>query len=203
MDDEKIVSNKVGDVHDKTENPDPKQDDMVTYSTYKKLLNQHKTVQENMRTNEAELQKFKDVQADAERKKLEEDGKYKELLLAAEKERDDWKLKASDLDNRFAQGLKISAFEDKLPGKILKREYLSFVNFENIKLDDTGEIDQESINQAVNQFVNDHPSLYSPKNKTRLPNDAPSDTKGQGLNYDTWLKLPAHEKLKRIGEVKK
>ena len=174
---------------------------LISYDTYKKLLNQHKNNIQKSKELESEIQKYRDRDAENERKKLEEEGKYKEIIKATEAELDTWKSKYVDLSTDHINQIKLQAFKSKLPGKVLHDDYLAFVDVDKINIDNDGSIDYDSVQQVVNDFTNKHSRLYDPVKKPKLPNAAPG-TSDSLLSYEQWLKLPLTEKRKRMVEVK-
>ena len=137
--------------------------DVVKYSTHKKLLNQLKNKSEELE----ELRRFKQELEENEARKK---GDYEQLLKAREAELKEWKERASSYERNLVEGQKLSAFINKLPGKIRRDEYLSFVDLDEIALDPTtNRVDERSVEMVVNSFVEKYGDLLEAKSENKLP----------------------------------
>lgn len=145
----------------KTENQT--EQDVVKYATHKKLLNQLKNKGEELE----ELRNFKKRFEEQEAKKK---GDYEALIKSRDAELAEWKTRATEYERNLVEGQKLSAFINKLPGKIRREEYLSFVDLDEIALDpSTNRVDESSVDMVVNQFVEKYGDLLEAKNKNSLP----------------------------------
>lgn len=175
--------------------------DVVAYETYQKTLAQEKNARAKVAELESKLNSFVNAQKQAEEAKLNEKGEFKKLvelreqeieklkeqLGAIEKERDSYK---GNLDDTY----KLQAFYDKLPGKIKRKEYLSFVDLDSIVVDpETGNIDSGSLQNVVSGFVENYGDLIEQNKFSGLPGDAP---KGSSRKYtmNEWKNLTLKEK---------
>jgi len=158
-------------------------EEMISYSTHKRLLSQRKSDQEKMRDLEKQLETINTEtksNADAE---LEKQGEYKKLLetrnAELDKARGDNSLLATELTNTW----KKQAFFGKLKGKLRKPEYEKFVDYSNIALDpETKLVDDESVNLAVNSFMDNYADLLETTSVRTLPANAPTNQTPQSIN---------------------
>lgn len=166
--------------------------EFVAHSTFKKLLGQHKNLQEKARENEELLMQYQAKEKEAEKKRLEEKGEYKKLLDLKSKELEKHQAEANEYKKRLLDAHKLNAFCEKLPGKIANPKYFKHVETENILIDpETGIIDETSLTNAVNSFLSEHNKLLD-VNVSSMPSDATTDK--TSLTYDEWLKLPYKKK---------
>jgi len=150
--------------------------EVVSYDTHKKLLGQRKADQLKLKQLEEQLESFTQKQQQAEEAKLAEQGEYKKILSVREEElRKERELRQST-EKQINDAYKLNAFYSKLPGKIPRKEYLSFVDLDSIALNpETRDVDMESVQQVVNRFMEDHPTLVKLNDDRRLPADAPKN----------------------------
>jgi uncharacterized protein YhaN len=173
--------------------------DQVSYETYQKLLSQRKKDQERLATLEKEQAELLDRKKQDEEHKLNEKGEYKKIIELRESKISELSSKISELENgaknleeQLTARKKLEAFLTKLPARLIDKDYLRLVDFDEIIVDpDTREVDNESLDNAVNSFVKKHGRLLETK-KTGMPNDA--TTAGGKIDYDAWMKLPYKEK---------
>lgn len=181
---------------------DSEKKDKVAWETYQKSVSQEKSLRERNRELENKVNQFLEQQKQQEEERLQQKGETEKLLELRTKERDEYKNKYEDLNSHVEESEKISAFLDKLPGKIKRKEYLNFVPTKDIIVDPTtGEIDDSSVSEAVNNFTKNFSDLIMPSSGKRLPGDAPSQP--SDLSYDSWLKMNAADKRKNMHRVQR
>ena len=152
-------------------------DDVVSYSTHKKLLDQRKTDLQKLREYETRLNEIENERKKQEEDRLSQQGEYKKLLTLREQELAETKSKLDTTNKNIADTWKLQAIYEKLPGKIKNKEYLSFVNLEKIAFNpENGEIDPQSVDVVVNEFLEKHPSLIEINKNAKLPGTAPGTT---------------------------
>ena len=175
-----MVSNQsVSDTPEGTSGTTQKEEnrDSVSYETHKRLLKQRKEDQDRLRTVEEELSKFKTEAEKKQQSELEQQGEWKKLI-------DVQKQKIQQLEESIGSDRKtlhdtwkLQAFYDKLPGKIKRKEYLSFVDLEKVALNpETQEIDETSLEVLVNDFVSNHKDLIITEQSPKIPGTAPKTT---------------------------
>jgi len=174
------------------------QDVPIKYSTHKKLLNQHK----NLKSELEELREFKQKQEEDQALKR---GEFDKILKAREEKIEELSNKLKGIDQENNDRRKLQAFLNKVPGKVKKNEYLSFVDLDSIATDpETGEVDSVTLEREAKKFVENFPDLIVPANNKALPqvgslnNDRPNVRKS--------LKTMTREELKKAyinGQFKK
>ena len=175
--------------------------DFVKYETYKKTLNQEKNLRAKLEQASQELEEFKRIEQEREEKTLQEQGEYQKLLEIERKKREEMEQKATQYEQSIMQAHKLNAFKEKLPGRIANPAYYDFVDLEKIVINpDTGEIAEESVQSAVDEFLSSHQRLIVTKSGG-LPNQAPTDGSTGKLSLDQWKKLPLKERKERMSEV--
>jgi vacuolar-type H+-ATPase subunit I/STV1 len=175
--------------------------DQVSYDTYQKLLSQRKKDQERLNALEKERQELLDRTKQEEESKLNEKGEFKKIIELRESKISELAEKiamleanANGLQNELITRKKLEAFISKLPARLVDREYLKLVDFDEIIVDpDSKEIDERSLETLVGTFVKKHGRLLETK-KTNMPNEAA--TGSTKIEYDAWLKLPFKEQKK-------
>ena len=181
-------------------------EDVVAYATYKKVLSETKNFKAKLSDKDSKLQeanaKLAEYEAAEEAKRVEEEkarGNFDKLI--AEKEE---KIKSleGDLQSNIEQTnnfVKTNAFLSNLDGK-LDSQYYGHIPLSDIKIDDDGSIDQESLTRAVSSFKESHPRLIVTR-KADIPNTK-TGSSGGSLSYNDWnaIKDP-EEQRRRYGEV--
>lgn len=175
--------------------------DKVDYESYQRAIAQLKTTKAKLQEHEERENALLMQQKVKEEEDLLKKQDYQKLLdrknaevELERKTRLELESKLSEAEKNRIDSHKLSSFYEKLPGKIKKKEYLSFVDLDSIEVDENGKVNEETVMRTVNDFMKEHHFLVEAKNKT-MPNEAPSNYSGK-LNYDQWLKLPLKEKKK-------
>ena len=135
-----------------------------------------------------------------EEEKLKQNGEIQKLLDLREQKIADMENKLGEAESRAAKSekaimdtWKLNHFYEKLPGKLKRKEYLTFVDLEGIVCNpETGDIDADSVDKVVGSFVENHNHLIERGSGGRLPGDAAR--KQSQISYEQWLKLPLNEK---------
>lgn len=175
--------------------------DFVQYDTYSRVLSQHKKSQAEAEAAKTKLAEYEAKEREREEKRLAEEGNYKQLLEIERKARAEEEVKRKDYERKLIDGHKLNAVLEKLPGKIKRPEYYSFIDTDKIIIDpSTGEIDERSLEIVKSEFLQNHGSLIERANGNGLPYNAPGND-GAVLTYEAWLKLPAKEQIARRREV--
>jgi hypothetical protein len=147
-------------------------EDLVAFDTYKKVLDQHKASQAKAREAAAQLEALKAEKDEADKARMAEQAKFKELWEAAEK-------KAQALDGQIKQmtasqieAKKREALKSELGG-VRKDDYLKFADLSSVHLGEDGSVDIESVKATANKFREAYPELVSPKSGVKpLPGEA-------------------------------
>lgn len=151
---------------------------------------------------ENEAERLKQIEAEKEQE-LVQKGEYKKLLEQQKienenirKERDDALKAKSDSDSTLLEARKLSAFENRLGGKLKNDKYLGFVDTSAIVIDpDTGNIDASSVDSSVKGFLSEHKDLVSFV-AGKLPNL--DGAAGGSIGKKQWDKMSLADKQKNL-----
>jgi hypothetical protein len=176
--------------------------DSVSYETYQRVLAQRKSDQAELERIKKEYQSILDVKKQEEEHKLNEAGEYKKLIELRDQkikeiadEKESWAKKFSESENRMQSIKKYAAFNSKLPAPLAHEDYYSLIDFNQIVCDpETGDVDQDSVEKLVNNFVKVHGNRVLKTGTTKMPNEA--STTSTKIDYNDWLKMPVKEQLK-------
>lgn len=180
--------------------------DKVSLDTHKRLLSQYKTAQLKLKEYESQLNLKQEQERKLQEEKLTKDGEWQKLVALKEQEaasakQEAERLKAAEasLKKNLFDAAKLQAVRERLPGQLIRPEYMNFIDVEQVVLNpETNEIDESSIDLVVNDFVKNHAALLK-TDPLRLPNgNAKPATR---LTHDEWLRLPAKEKRSRMKDV--
>jgi hypothetical protein len=175
--------------------------DVVKYNTYKHALADAKNHKARADELQAKLADFERKEQELVENRLKEQGEYKKLLEIERKKRKEEEDKRTHYEKSLLDAHKLSAVREKIPGKLKRNEYYSFIDTDKIILDhETGEIDQNSLEAVVNSFVQDHGALIERQGNVGLPQNAASGSTNN-LTYEAWLALPLKEQKLRRKEV--
>lgn len=166
-----------------------KKSDLVSWDTHKRLLAQRKKDQEELR----QLREFQ-AQKQSEAQELEQQqqaarGEFDKVLSSYKQKVETLETQIKNTEQEKLRSMKYQAVVDSLPGRLAKPEYVAFIDVNEIFIDpQNGLIDENSIKEAADKFLKEHPSLLvAEKNIPRLPNEMPRDQapKPQGpQDYD-------------------
>jgi len=165
-------------------------------STNQRLLEESKTYKEKANSyQQSEAERLAEIEREKE-EKLRKQGEYKQLL-----EQRDQKLKEKeaeierirkekeDTHNTLIEARKLSAFENKLGGKLKSDEYLMFVDTKTIAIDpESNQVDVSSVDDAVKSFLAKHEHLVDFQ-AGKMPNF--EGGKGNPITADRWKKMGA------------
>lgn len=179
-------------------------DKTVQYGTYKRTVDQLKASQSNASTLQSELDTYKEKERIAEEKRLSEQGEYQKLLEIEREKNKVSEAKNTEHERTMLNAHKLNAFREKLPGKLKNNAYYDFVDIDNIIIDPTsGVIDDSSLDVVVNGFIKDHSALIDSANMADLPGNAAKNS-ATALTHEEWLKLPTlAERKKRFQEMRR
>lgn len=175
--------------------------DFVQYETYSRVLSQHKKTKSENEQLAAELEAYKRKERELEEKRLSEQGEYKKLLEMTRKQLADEESKRLEYATQLLDQHRLNAIKERLPGKIKRPEYLSFIDVSKVAIDpETGMVDERSVVEVVDGFVKEHGFLIERQGTRDLPYNAPGSGHSE-LTYEQWLKLPLKEQKARRKEV--
>lgn len=153
---------------------DGKKSDFVPKEVLESYKSDFFKLKDQLKEATGKLSEIEKQKAIEEEQKLRENQNFKELLEKRESENASLQEKIQALEGdvgtfktREVMGEKVGAFLDQADFKIDKK-YLSFVDFDSIKMDDSGSVIGSSVKDAVEKFRNEHPLLI--KNAQPTPN---------------------------------
>ena len=172
----------------------------VDYKSYSRVVGTNKKLQSQVKDIQQKLEAFEQKERELEEKRLSEQGEFKKLLELERKKRLEEEGKRAQYQKDLLDAHKLNAVKEKLPGKIKRNEYYGFIDVDKIAIDpETGVIDESSIAEVVNSFVEQHGSLIERQGSAGLPQNAAKD--GGSISYEQWKELPLKEKKARMKDV--
>lgn len=178
----------------KTNNPVDNPDDVVKYTSYKKVLDEKKQLSSKHSEALAELAEYRAKEKALEEQKLIDEKKFSEAYQLKEQELLQIKSKADELEKEKLDFKKLHSFLSGLGDAKLEQKYFSLIPIDEIKIDDEGVLDQESINNTVNKFKADHQRLLI-TSKNDLPHNRVGGS-GKGLSLAEWRNLGSSQEMK-------
>ena len=160
---------------------------------------------EAQKHKESEVARAK-VLEDEREKKLREQGEYKQLLTQREEalklkdvELEEEKKKSRLANDTLLEARKLSAFENKLGGRLKNDKYLSFVNTQGIVIDpETGDLDSASVESTVKNFLGEHKELVNFQ-AGRMPNYAGGSN--GNVSAKEWKGMTLKDKYKNLSSA--
>lgn len=202
---------KVGDdtgSEDKDKSVD-KKSDMVSYETYQRTLDQLKKTESSNRNLSDRLSELEKKEHALEEQKLIQAGEYKKLVELREQQIEDLRSKIGEITNErdtdrktLQDTYKAQSFYQKLPGKIKRSEYLSFVDLDSIAVNpETGLPDEKSVETAVEGFMTNYADLVDTSHIKSLPGKpANPDNYRSSLSADSFKGMSLKEKKQNLPE---
>ena len=174
-----------------------------------RILEESKKYKEGFQTFKAKVEEARKLQKQKEEERLIKEGQFSTLLEQREQrikelqgDLEKYQNEVKNRDTAIINFKKAAAFERAVGGKMKKDAYWSHVDFDKIAINpETGEIDNHSLRQAADSFIEEYKELLSFGNSANLPNGTPSGSSSGKLTYDQWKRLPASEKPKRMKDV--
>lgn len=179
--DQKAVSDSNQSVDSVDDGSGKSNQDNVSFDTHKRLLRQTKNTQSE---NQELKQQLADIQAQDEARAqdaLAKNQEWKQLADRREEKIVQLEKTITDNDDHLDKSVKLQAFLNKVPGK-LSDAYFGHVPLDKIAMNpDTREVDSESVELVVNDFLKDHGRLIDRNDSKKLPSDASRG--GAALTY--------------------
>lgn len=180
------------------------ENDKVSYDTYSRVLGKLKKTEQEMGEYRSVVQKFQEQQRLKEEEDLIKQNDFESFKSLKERELAEAQKRMSELESSLSKKdqmilntHKLTAFYDKIPGKIKKREYLSFVPLDQIEINpETFEVDEDSLMKTVNGFMQNHGSDLVDMKKISMPSEAADPNAPGKIRYSDWVKLSRVDKDK-------
>lgn len=175
-------------------------------SSNARLLEESKKYKERAQTLQEKEKEEAERLKRLEEEKLREQGSYKQLLEQREKEQKELaaqlEKERSEKERAYStltEAKKLSAFQNRLPGKLKNSKLLNFVDTERIVINpDTGEIDPQSVDSVVKDFVTDWKDMVDTGNN-RLPNIEGGGS--ENITLASWNNMSLKDKKANLGKV--
>lgn len=183
----------------------PEAEDKVSYETYRKTVDEVKKLKARHREALEKLDSIESAKADAEKQKLKDKEQWQDYAKRIETELTE-KLNAatsklSEYQERDVYVKKVTAFRKALDGDLDPRFY-TFIPVDQIEfLPDSDQVDEMTVTKAVEAFRKENGDLIKKPGGPGLPNNAPGSG-SKGIDYESWLKLPAKEMREKLKEVR-
>lgn len=188
-----------GEGSDDTEHRKP---DVVPYDRYYDAVTEAKKAKTKFKELEAELKTLRDKaekpkESDADDDKLSTKYKLAEQKLQETQQR---LQEASDRLSNYEQKellrSKLGALKNELQSDVVVK-YARLVDFDQIIVDDNGEIDEFSVRKAAESFKANHPELFVAKQSTGLPTNNPKvPREGGKISRTDFMNLSSAEMRK-------
>lgn len=151
-----------------TENLSP---EVVPYDTHRRLLDQRKKDTVRFQEIETKLKQYEQKEQQSVEQEAEAKGEYTKILGSYKQQIEDLKSRNTSYEKNLIDGQKLQSVLDRLPGKVKKQEFMSFIDLDSIVIDPSnGAIDDHSLDTTVNKFVKDYHDLIQFNNDKRIPN---------------------------------
>lgn len=158
--------------------PEPKSSDVVKYETYTRVLSEAKKLKEKVRDYETALEQAKE-------KELKEKEEWKVIAEQYKSKLDQAQSVLHEQESSINNGLKYQEFEKHLGGRLKKKDYASFVDFDKIILNpETKSVDSESAKVVAAEFLKQYSELVELPSAGKLPNQAASSFVPTGKSID-------------------
>jgi chromosome segregation ATPase len=182
-------------------------DKPVSRESYLRAMDQLKAEQRARKELEAKLAEQARKDQDEIEKHLMKSGEVQKLIQLKDEKIDTLSKKTMELESNYnglkselTSAAKLQAVVSRLPGQLEHPAYMSFIDVDKIILNpETNEIESDSVDAVVNDFVKNHGKLLKTDTRT-LPNGTPR-TAGPKLSYSEWLRLPPKEQRARLKDV--
>lgn len=167
--------------------------DVVSYDTYQKVLNERKKDQERAKQAEAKIQEY-------EHKKLEEAGKYQEVIAdlrkrAEEKEKEAESLRKARIADKLTSMIRDEANKH---GVIDFEDMLKVGNLDSIQVDpDTNNVDPQTIKRYVEDLKAKKSYLFKATN-VQVADASPNAGKAPGKIETKDLSTMSSEELMKL-----
>jgi hypothetical protein len=175
--------------------------DSVSYDSHRRLLSEKKRVQAERDELKQQLQTRLDAEAEAEKKRLEDQGEYKKLLENERKAKAELEAKLTRHTETQREAKKLGAVIDALDNKVDKK-FWRFLDTSGVVIDpETGELDAMSVQKAVDGIRKEFPEfIRTGTNGGTLPADAAQSGNIDLSNDDAWKNLPLEKQRELLPE---
>jgi len=179
----------------------PSENDVVKYSSYKKVLNEKKALGDKHADALAKLADYEAKDRDIQQQMLIDEKNFGEVLTVKDQELERLSNELNESRRNEQDYRKMTGFLSGLGTSKLESKYYSLVPLDEIKLEDDGTIDQSSLIETVAKFKTDHSRLIVDQ-RNDLPPHKVGDSTGKKLSVKEWKALASSKEMKdRYNEV--
>ena len=154
--------------------PVEEKEDLVPRSSLKDFqtdMHKYKTLYKDA---QAQLEAVKAEQALADERKLEEQNQWKTLYEKQKLEADTIRKSSTEKEQKLIKMQKLNAIKSKV--SLHSDDLLSFVNLDNIELDDNGLPTKDSLDREIEAFKQKHPYAIKKVASGVVPSVSPART---------------------------
>jgi hypothetical protein len=148
--------------------------DKVSYESHRKLLNEYKQSKTRLSEIETKYQELNKRLELEEENKMKEQQKWREIAEKKEKELKNAVDQIQFLNKKHQNKIKEDYFKKAL-GADLKKAFMMHVDLDSISIDEKGEVDEMTLQNAVEKFKDDFPELV-PTDREEIKLDKKSYT---------------------------
>ena len=170
-------------------------EDFVKYSTYKKTVNEIKNLKSKHAEAIAKLAEYDSREKEKEQARLREDRKYDELLNQKDQELELTRQELNRKTKDIIDFTKTSAFLSAMGNAKIEQKYYNLIPIDEIKLDESGQIDQDSLVNVVQYFKTEHPRLIV-EQRGDLPANKPGNATGAKMSVSQWRALGSSKEMR-------
>jgi predicted RNase H-like nuclease (RuvC/YqgF family) len=175
-----------------------------------RILEESKKYKEGFQTYKAKEEEARKAEQLREEERLKKEGQFSTIIeqreqriKGLEEDLQNMRKTLEGKDTAIVNFRKATAFERALGGKMKQEAYWNHVDFNKIAVNpETGKIDEISLKEAADNFIESHKELIDFGSTANLPNSSASGKASGKLTYEQWQKLPTvAEKKKRMKDV--
>ena len=175
-------------VDETSTNESESSDDLVKYSTYKKVLNEKKTLQSKHAEAIAKLAEHEAREKQKEEQQLIADKEFDKVLGERDKQIDELTGRLNQSTKALDDTIKLQHFISALGSSKIDPKYFGFIPLDDIQIEEDGNVNKENLMKVVNEFKAEHPRLLvNPKGN--LPNHHVNQEKAGTISYKAWREL--------------
>ena len=179
---------------DKTTDEVNNGDDVVKYTSFKKLLDEKKALSSKHSEVLTKLAEYEEKDRALAEQKLLDEKNYSKLLEAKDSELNSLRENLITTKTNEENFRKVYHFLNGLGDAKLESKYFSLIPLESIKLDDSGDIDKDSLVDVISNFKTEHSRLLI-TNKKPLPESKIGSSSGKGLSLSQWGQLKSSKEM--------
>lgn len=159
------------------------EEQFVSKKAYQEVSGDMHKYKSELQETKARLAEIEAIQETKEQEALQEQGRWEELYNTSKEQLTTLQSERNQERDKFIGYHKKNSVLQHIGG-FKRDEYNSFINVENIKLNDDGSINNESLTSEVDRIKQEYPELIKTNSSTKLPKEAPSQNEIGNKGYD-------------------